>query len=169
MLVIATKFCEALPELIAYQLFIVKQAKKFRYPSWLYYDIEYRKLAAAKKNVKWSELDPQLHSVAFTNQGMALSWCSTCHVDGGNHTFDCPNFKRVAIPTVSPLQPAPPLFQPPPLKQAKVQHCILFNRNNGACPYGAQCKYPHKCASCTAFGHPAASCPQNRRRFPFNN
>ncbi len=46
MLILSSKHPQALPELISYQLFMVKAAKKFRYPSWLYYDTEFRKWAA---------------------------------------------------------------------------------------------------------------------------
>ncbi len=87
-LILSSRHPQALPELIAYQLFIVKAAKKFRYPSWLYYDTEYQKWAAATHCQEWSTINTQLYSLAFTEQGNPVSWCPICQVDGGNHTFD---------------------------------------------------------------------------------
>ena len=53
-LVLSSRFPEFLPNLISYQLTIVKLSKRFRYPSWLYYDVEYRKWAAANRIQDWS-------------------------------------------------------------------------------------------------------------------
>ena len=86
----------------------------------------------------------------------------------GNHTFDCPSCP-------SPMAPPPPIYpspmistptqyiapnapRPPPAKKQKVEHCILFNKHNGACPYGNRCSYPHKCATCGTLGHPTTQC-----------
>ncbi len=120
-LILSSRHPQALPELIAYQLFIVKAAKKFRYPSWLYYDTEYRKWAAT---THWSTINTQLYSLAFTGQGNPVSWCPICQVDGGNHTFDCP---RYPIPT-DPLPPQHPPSQPrsllPPAHQGTTASTI---------------------------------------------
>ena len=70
MLIISSRFPEALPDLIAYQLLIVKQAKRFRYPSWLYYDIEFRKWAAATKTKEWAHINSEIYTLAFTGQGL---------------------------------------------------------------------------------------------------
>ena len=170
MLVIASRQPQLLPELVAYQLFIVQHAHKFKYPSWLYYDTAFRKWAAINKYTTWSQMNTHLYSRAFTGQGIGLAWCPICHVEGGNHTFDCP----------SPMAPPPPIYpsptfstptqylapsapRPPPAKKQKVEHCILFNKHNGACPYGNRCSYPHKCATCGTLGHPTTQC--HLRRF----
>ena len=73
MLVISSHFPEALPDLIAYQLLIVKQAKQFRYPSWLSYDIEFRKWAAATKTKAWAHINSEIYTLAFTGQGTMVS------------------------------------------------------------------------------------------------
>ena len=43
MLVLGSQFPEALPDLVSFELLIVKHSKRFRYPSWVFYDVEYRK------------------------------------------------------------------------------------------------------------------------------
>ena len=147
MLIISSRFPEALPNLIAYQLLIVKQAKRFRYPSWLYYDIEFRKWATATKTKEWARINSEIYTLAFTGQGTVISWCPTCQVDGGNLTYDCPNYSSSNFslpipkpPTASPAsQPSPyqkpaAALRPPPAKKGKLKHWILYNKNNGACP-----------------------------------
>ncbi len=145
-LILSSRHPQVLPELIPYQLFIVKAAKiktkkKFRYPSWLYYDTEFRKWAATTHRQEWSTINTQLYSLAFTGQGNPVSWCQ---VDGGNHTFDCP---RYPIPTVSP--PAPNATRPQ-------MHCINYNTFSGNCKYGLSCRYPSVCG---VHGHPGTRCP----------
>ncbi len=177
MLILASKHPDHLPELIAYQLLIVQHARKFEYPSWLHYDTDFRQWAAANNYRKWSEIHPQFYAYAFTAHSKASAWCPICHTEGGSHTFDCPKF--VAPPTSRPnprpimysppapfmqrpILPRPPLSNrlgPPPGKRPKPEHCILFNKNNGSCPYGDCCKFAHRCAYCAQTGHPVASCP----------
>ncbi len=161
-LILSSRHPQALPELIAYQLFIVKAAKKFRYPSWLYYDTEYRKWAATTHCQEWSTINTQLYSLAFTGQGNPVSWCPICQVDGGNHTFDCP---RYPIPT-DPLPPQHPPSQPrsllppaPKRPRPPGDYCINYNMSGGNCKYGLSCRYPHKCSVCGVQGHPRTHCP----------
>ena len=87
-----------------------------------------------------------------------------------NHTYDCPKFS-----TFHPQRPAfrPPLHLPPlassspkfneskpPLpKRPSPDHCILYNKNDGNCPYGDRCKKIHMCTFCKTRGHPVSRCP----------
>ncbi len=178
MLVLSSKYPHLLPELIAYQLFIIKAAKKFRYPSWLYYDTEFRKWASATHYLSWSVVNTQLYSLAFTGQGNPVQWCPICQVEGGTHTFDCPSYPSPN--TTQPLAPQQPTypsrdnpaqqsaqpFLPPTPKRTRpeVNHCIQFNKQHGNCKFGASCRYPHKCAICGLLGHPAAYCQNKRSR-----
>ena len=104
LLVLSSRFPETLRDLISYQLFIVKHSKRFRYPSWLFYDVEYRKWAAVNHIKNWSITNPELYSLAFTGQALAINWCPICQVEGGNHTYDCPQM-RTQFP--SSIVPAP--------------------------------------------------------------
>ena len=161
MLVLSTKFPESLPDLIAYQLIIVQHSQKFRYPSWLHYDIEFSRWAAQTKSRKWSEINPQCYALAFTGQGSTAFWCAICQVDGGSHAWDCPrSFQLQSSPRLPPTphirahyqQPPthnpPPLLPTPPPKRPHTDHCLIYNRNDGGCPYGTDCKFKHRCSLC---------------------
>ena len=157
MLYLGHGFPELLPELIAYQLFIVQHSLKFEYPSWLHYDMEFRQWAAANKFEAWAQIHPQFYAFAFTAQARVSSWCSICQVDGGSHALDCPRL-TTKLPPASQPRPAAPLG-PSGSKRPKLEHCIIFNKNNGSCPYGRGCKFEHRCAFCGKLGHPVSACP----------
>ena len=186
MLILASKYPDSITELIAYQLMIVQHSAKFEYPSWLHYDTDFRQWAAANKYTTWSQIHPQFYT--FTAHGKGASWCPMCHMDGNNHTYDYPKFgptptqpptRKFPLPplaTPKPL-PSPPLVTPNPLqpggsmgarlgppvgKRSRPEHCILYNKYRGTCPYGDNCKYTHRCAYCSQMGHPVAACPSKQ-------
>ena len=183
-LILTTQYPEAVKELIAYQLFIVQHSRKFEYPSWLHYDTDFRQWAAANRYTTWSQINPQLYAYAFTAHGRGARWCPVCHMDGEQHTFDCPKFalssplpftrpptRAFSVPTQRPLlpSPVPPAISarlgPPPGKkprESRPGYCILFNKHNGQCPFeqtNGTCKFPHRCAHCAQLGHPVSACP----------
>ena len=113
-------------------------------------------------------------TVKFTLQHLPARglWCPTCRVHEGNHTYDCPNFSSSNFslpapkPPIAAPVPQPSLYQKPaaplrlpPAKKGKLKHCILYNKNNGTCPYSYGCNFIHRCVSCDMLGHPVASCP----------
>ena len=155
-LVLGSLFPEYLPYLVSYQLTIVKLSKRFRYPSWPFYDVEFRKWAATNGIKDWSKSNSELFALAFTGQA-ASTWCPICQVEG-DHTYDCPG---TSFPEQVQRKAIPSLMQPPPKRPAP-PHCILYN-NAGACPYGLACKYRHVCTSC-ANPHPVSSCPHKPSR-----
>ena len=54
------------PDLMAYMSTIAKASLKFRWPSWVVYDDNFRSAAADKLGTEWAKVDPSLYSV--TNQ-----------------------------------------------------------------------------------------------------
>ena len=86
-----------------------------------------------------------------------------CYMEGGSHTYDCPKFSPslyLALPRPAPslsqtfwpsIQFQAPNYGPrcfsdtrPPLpKRLNPEHCILYNKNNGNCPYGEYCIKVH--------------------------
>ena len=184
MLVLATSVPDQLPELIAYQLLIAQHSRRFEYPSWLRYDMEFRQWAAMNNYLTWSQIHPQYYAFAFTAQGKTSAWCPICYTDGGTHTYDCPKFSLNNInarPSMFPsqqllslyIQPKslPPRVPPPqhptapvpPIKRARPDYCILYKKFSGTCPYGEHCRFPHRCALCGRAGHPVASCPSKAK------
>ena len=162
-LVLVSLFPEYLPHLVSYQLTIVKLSKWFRYPSWLYYNLEFRKWAATNCIKDWSKSNSELFALAF--RGASLTWCPICQVEG-EHTYDCPRFlastPSPTLPEQLPRKTIPNLLQPQPKCPAPA-HCILYDKNAGACPYGLVCKYRHVCSSCSN-PHPVSSCPHKPSR-----
>ena len=150
---ISSKHPQALPELISCHLFIVKVARKFKYPSRLCYDTEYRKWAAATQYQELSGINTQLYSLAPAK----VTPCHDAQVEGGNHTFDCPRYPihTDTLPPQHHNRPPRPL-QPPAPKRLAVDHCISYNLTDGNCKFGPSCRYPHKCAVCGFLGLPIA-------------
>lgn len=162
MLVLASKFPDSLPELIAYQLFIVQHSTKFRYPSWLHYDTEFRQWAAANKHAKDmvsdqpSALCPCLYGAGILSElvpGMPdRRWQPHLRLPAA--------FQPLTWHPISPLPPSGPIpspaaptrmptcltTSPSPPKRSKPEHCILYNKYNGACLYGDSCISKHRCA-----------------------
>ncbi len=58
---------------------IARLSKKFRYPSWIVYDITFRQEAADTGTANWAKVDSSIHTQCFT--GMSLceeGWCALC-------------------------------------------------------------------------------------------
>ena len=167
MLILASAHPGDIPKLVAYQLLIVKHAKKFKYPSWLHYDIEFRKFAAITKSTEWACVNPEIFALAFTNQGIQSQWCPACGVDEGLHTYDCPEAPTTStsgtggskanfVPKKAPNQQTS--------AQLVVDYCLQFNYAKDGCRFGPRCKYPHRCAMCKLFGHPQSMCNTRKPR-----
>ena len=178
MLVLSSHHPCSTSELATYQLLIVQHSKMFECPSWLQYDIEFHQWAAANRFTKWLQIHPQFYVYPFTAHGKATAWCPVCHLDGGNHSYDCPRLTFIQPYLQSSSLPYSGPFYPPsnssssiprslstntphipPAKHSKPDHCIRFNKNKGSCPHGADCRFIHKCACCqggrSTSSHPA--------------
>ena len=60
MAILARKFPDTVPDLMAYQLLIIQTHWDYEVPPWQRYDEAFRDKAAATGNRKWSSLDPHL-------------------------------------------------------------------------------------------------------------
>ena len=104
---------------MGYQLLIVKHSRKFRYPSWLHYDIEFRKWAANNNHRRWSQLNQEIYALAFSGQGVATVWCALCQIEGRSHTVDCPNFSSPVKHPFLGSQSPPNNTQSEPVKKRR--------------------------------------------------
>ena len=123
-----------------------KLSQKFRWPSWVIYDQNYRQEAAESGKVDWSRVDASIHALCFN--GMAKStegWCFNCH--SLDHISEScpwrPPSKRpsVSTPTIPPAKWGAPMSNGPII-------CIKYNKYCGDCKYGPKCRFSHVCSKC---------------------
>ena len=136
-LVLSSQFPETLPDLVSYEFFIVKNSKRFRYPSLLLYDVEYRKWAAIHRIRNWSTTNSELYSLAFMGQALVINWCPICQVEGGLSTVSAAYHQPSWSPTTTTISPTPsPQYSWPSRATHQAAHSSLLNKNGGLCPYG---------------------------------
>lgn len=135
-------------DLMAYFFETANNARKYRWPSWLVYDQNFRQRMADTQDIEWAKTNPSIFTRCFTNeQKSSDSWCKHCHsVD--HLTISCPH----APQSGSPRQEASP--QPQPKKGAI---CRDFNTKEKGCRWGANCYRKHICSECRGT-HPRFRC-----------
>ncbi len=90
-----------LADLMGYQSLVARASKKFKWPSWVIYDQNFRQEAAGNDELQWAKAEPRLYTQCFTDQDISReNWCAK------------------------------------------------FNRYQGDCRFGKECKFIHACSSC---------------------
>jgi hypothetical protein len=151
--------------LLAYMNTIVKASTKYKWPSWIVYDQNYRQEAVDNGLKDWSKVDPSTFTQCFTNAAISSeNWCKVCQ-SMDHATEVCPNKMYGGMPR---KRNAESLGQPPygrkrPAPGSSLQVCRLFNRSNGECKFGEACIYQHKCDQCGSTSHSRSKCPDLRR------
>ena len=81
---------ERLPHLMAYQYQMAAYAKKFRWPTWVMYDQNYRQEKAATQDNNWSQISTAIYAQCFMTLGVSQEdWCKTCYTLD-HTTTNCP-------------------------------------------------------------------------------
>ncbi len=144
--VVAAAQPKRVPELMAYQAIIAKASQTYRWPSWVVYDQAFRQEMAGAREQSWAKVDPSLYSVCFFGQNInAENWCSVCR--SLEHTATaCPS--RATRKCTWPGSPA---------RGANQEVCQKYNRFNGDCRYGRDCKFAHMYSRCGE-PHPVTKC-----------
>lgn len=132
-----------LADLMGYQALIAKASKKFKWPSWVVYDQNFRQDAAGNPDLPWAKVDPSLYAQCFTGQeALRESWCSKCQ--GLDHqSAECPFAARKR-----PWGTGPGAANPPQAKSGSwsgQEVCQKYNRFNKDCRLGKVCRY-QQCA-----------------------
>ena len=126
------------PELLAYQLTIIKAAQSYDGLQWRAYDAHFRVAAAAPGKKSWSKLDVDLYTRFFTGRAKVLQCCAIC--DSSQHSAtSCP---LPAARRKEGYKPSPAL----PSKRRRSwgpNVCQLYN--SSSCPFGLKCKFKHSC------------------------
>lgn len=78
--IVSSQCPDRTPSLMAYMTTIAKASARYKWPSWVIYDLNFRQHAAGMGLSDWSKIDPSLYAECFN--GMAVSaegWCSYCY------------------------------------------------------------------------------------------
>ena len=127
--------------MLGYMCYIVRVSHRFKWPSWVVYDQNFRSEAADNGTKEWARIDPSLYAQCFMGQAQSEeAWCRSCHsLDYNSDT--CP---------LKPPQPKHAKPTPPQAHFAKsTEVCRKYNRFGGDCHFGAKCKYVHAAVCAT--------------------
>jgi hypothetical protein len=140
-------------ELMAYQTAIAKASQKYKWPSWVVDDQNFRQEAAGNPGQSWAKVDPSIYPQCFTGQAVSSeSWCSRCQCL--DHTTpNCPYRQRKR--SWNSAMGWGRAGQEQPI-------CIKFNKFNGDCKFGKDCKFFHVCSTCRE-PHPVSSCKAGKQ------
>ena len=162
--VITSKDPTRMKNMFVYLTLIAKCSQKYRWPSWVVYDQNFRQEAAEMGQKDWSKVDPSIYAQCFTGASISQeNWCKCCH--SIDHVSDTCPIKPYAASRKreGPLQAsaAPPKKRPAPRSNPAV--CRNFNLYNGDCRFGEMCMLQHKCKNCGEHGHPIAKCTKPKK------
>ena len=163
--VMASKNPEAVPEMLAYLVCILRTSQDFGGLAWVNYDSAFRRQAAATGNRQWSRVNPSLYSICFAGVARSSVRCDLC-LSLDHHSKDCamvadadPDVgSRLKAVESAVLALAQPRWQMPsptgPTGGASAEPCRNFNR--GRCSF-RWCRYRHVCRICQG-PQPASEC-----------
>ena len=150
---------ERLPDMMVYMAIVAKASQKFKWPSWVIYDQNFRMEMAGNPTQSWAKVDPSLYAQCFTGQAFSSeNWCSECQ--GLYHTSGrCPYKPQAQKRSWGAAFGQAPARAPPPGPSPKSKGiiCAKYNCYNGDCRYGKQCCFDHVCSGCGGL-HPIQKC-----------
>ena len=179
---LATHYPSKAAELLIYQHTILCAQRDFEGTAWVTYDTCYRRQAAAKKSLDWSQVDFNLYNQTFAGRAKAKSRCRYC-LSEYHRSEECYYAPTPPPTNLTPYGPGEPYsfrrsFQESPARQPRgprpqtqagsqnrfVEVCELFNNERGNLCRFKRCKYMHICINKGCHGsHPASECTV---RFP---
>ena len=169
--VVATIFADRVPSMLGYTVDIIRASHQFRWPSWVIYDANYRREAAATGQTDWSKIDPSLYARCFTGWARNTGWCDTC-MTLDRDAADCPyNQGGDVNPTGTKRPRRMQGGQLTPFRKSNSQAgnqadaiCFKYNKYGGDCMFGSCCQFKHICSVCAKEGlhmeHPKSRCPK---------
>ena len=155
--VLIAKSPERAPSLLSYMATICKFSKRYKWPSYIIYDEQFRQEAAETGKSDWSKTDGGIHSYCFNGQCIDTSpWCSSCKtLDHSSET--CLVKQSSSQSTKLSGAKRPPKKRPPP---GSIQEpCCKWNKQDKPdCPFEEACIYLHVCQTCKQPDHPESAC-----------
>ena len=145
---------ERATELMAYQSIIAKASLRYKWPSWVMYDMSFRQEMAGVTGTSWAKVEPSIYSLCFTGQALnSDNWCQNCQ------TLDHTPNTCLLRPRKRPWGAS--IGHPTHANSRAREVCHRYNRFGGDCKFGRECRYRHICSSC-GDPHPASRCKQAR-------
>ena len=154
---------EAVPELMAYLIHIVRVSQDFGGMAWVNYDMAFRRQAATTGNRQWSKINPSLYSICFAGAARNNKRCELC-LSLTHESRDCAlsgegeqevgaRLSAIESAVLSLTAARPATNTPLPTPQRR-EICRSWNENR--CTY-PRCRFRHACRVC--FGpRPAVEC-----------
>ena len=62
---------DKLPDMMAYMSIVAKASQKYKWPSWVIYDQNFRMEMAGSSTQSWAKVDPSLYAQCFTGQALS--------------------------------------------------------------------------------------------------
>ena len=152
---------DAVPELVAYLIHIVRVSQDFRGMAWVKYDMAFRCQAATISNRQWSKINPSLYSICFVGAARTNKRCDLClsltHEAqecalSGEGEHEVGAHLTATEATVLSLSAVGPSASPLLAQRRKI--CRNWNENR--CTY-TKCSYRHACHVCQG-PRPAVKC-----------
>ena len=153
--VMASKFPEYTPQLLAYMVTTLKASQEYEGTAWAAYNVAYHQQAASTGHRGWSEVNTLLYAVCFMAKGKRSTRCKIC-LSAGHHTADCPAREEEEpslaerIKLVESLLIGPAKSPRYPSNSTEIRKKFNMKR--------CWCKYHHVCSTCKG-NHPALDCP----------
>ena len=143
--ILATKFPEAVPDLMAYMLSIIRAYQEYEHPQWRNYDEAFSDKAATTGNRKWSVIDSHLYNQIFTGRARKLPVCTLCGAST-HRTEGCPS---TGVPARKKLAGDVMIMGPPQIllpmatrgSGEAARKDVFWAFNAGHCKYAASCKF----------------------------
>ena len=161
--VMSTPHPQAVPELLAYLIFVLRASQDFGGIAWVTYDAAFRRQAFITGSRQWSKVNPSLYSICFSGVARTGQRCELC-LSLSHPTRDC-TMVNDPDPDVSArlktLESAVLAFTSHPFPQQGLiprarSPDICRNWNAGRCRM-AQCRFRHVCRVCGG-PNPAMTC-----------
>ena len=102
--VICSTYPDCLPDLLGYLSQITRASQRYRWPSWVIFDQNFRQQAADTGVTQLAHLDPTLFIQCFNGQAKeGRAWCSHCH------SLD--HLSEACMPSETPCSQTAKIFQ----------------------------------------------------------
>ena len=155
---------EAVPELMAYMIQIVRASQDFGGLAWVNYDLAFRRQATATGNKLWSKVNPSLYSICFAGAARVIKRCDLC-LSLTHEARDCAlagegdhdvgsRLAAIESAVLAFASAGSGATQLPSGRAFRREICRNWNENR--CNY-AKCRYRHICRVCLG-PRPAVEC-----------